>query len=427
MTADGPIRRVKVELLEPGDIVLTATAGKTTKVVRRASKGIVSHAMICVQNGSTIDSTDDGVQAHNIQRELYGPDDYVAVFRLKEPLSETRLGAVIDFARSEIGTRYSKLEAARSVLGGPKPRNRQLFCSRLVARAYAYADVQLVPDPDYCTPEALRLSPLLVELSEMTELVSEAELAAWAARPNPLADMRAAQNEVLEVARKLDPSVENFTDLDALVQQNPQWDERIALAYRESGYLDLWRADFAINPWHYDLDVMEADTKDGRVDELRSYCISTIREFHTGGLRFAVNLAHYEAALQTNLRHTTTQLVGLYKQLVRNDHLRREVALAWLQRHHPNDAHAHLQRITPHSDQWFSIIDRVEPRLGAIARLSIERMGSSEVCSSCGDPPDDYLLVNSAEAMPGVPSLRLCTDCVEIRRGFGEVLVSLLD
>ncbi|MCB4860959.1 hypothetical protein K7W03_15305 [Sphingobium sp. PNB] len=60
--------------------------------------------------------------------------------------------------------------------------------------------------------------------------------------------------------------------------------------------------------------------------------------------------------------------------------------------------------------------------LGAISRISIQRMGSPDVCSACGDPADDYRLVNAAEAMPGVPSLRLCSDCVGIRRGGGEIL-----
>lgn len=70
MSADDPqpLRRVRVEALQPGDIVLTARTGKVSKVVRRATKGEVSYAMICVQHGSTIDSTDDGVQASNIQR-----------------------------------------------------------------------------------------------------------------------------------------------------------------------------------------------------------------------------------------------------------------------------------------------------------------------------------------------------------------------
>lgn len=421
------MKRIKVELLEPGDIVLTADGGKTSRLVRLASKGAVSHAMICVQSGSIIDSTDFGVQAHNIQRELYPADDRVQVFRLCKPLSASRLGAVIDFARSEIGTRYSKIEAARSVLAGPRPRNRQLFCSRLVARAYAHAGIQLVADADYCTPEELRRSALLIELKDMTELGLEEEIDAWAARPNPIAGMQASQNAVLEAARQLDSTVENFTDLDRLVQIRPECDDEIAKVYRDSGYLDLWKSDFRANPWHYDLNEMEKLKTASTIDALRGYCIGTIREFHTGGLRYAVNLVHYRKSLLANDRQTTAQLVVLYERLAHNDQRRRDTALAWLRRNFPEDVKHYLERIMPHSEQWFSIVDRVEPALGQIARMSINRMKSPEFCSACGDPADDYLLVNAAEMMPGVPSLRLCVDCVAIRRKGGEILELLWD
>lgn len=122
---------MRAEALRSGDIVLTATLGKASKVVRRASKGDVSHAMICVQNGSTIDSTEDRVQAINIQRELYETGDTVYVLRMCEAPDEVGMHRVVEFARSEIGTRYSKIEAARTVMGGSKPRSRQMFCSRL--------------------------------------------------------------------------------------------------------------------------------------------------------------------------------------------------------------------------------------------------------------------------------------------------------
>ena len=421
------MKRIKVELLEPGDVVLTADGGKTSKLVRLATKGAVSHAMICVQSGSIIDSTDFGVQAHNIQRELYSAEDRVQVFRLREPLSAARRGAILDFARSEIGTRYSKIEAARSVLTGPRPRSRRLFCSRLVARAYAHADIQLVADADYCTPDELRRSTLLVELEDMTEPVLEEEIAVWAARPNPIAEMQESQNAILMTARRLDSTVENFNDLDRLVQTRPEWDEAIAKAYRDSGYLELWKTDFRVNPWHYDLNEMEALTNTSTINDLRDYCIGTIREFHSGGLRYAVNLVHYTRALRANNRQTTAQLVALYERLAHNDQLRRDTALAWLRRHFPDDAKNDLERIVPHSEQWFSIVDRVEPALGQIARLSIDRMKSPEVCSSCGDPAEDYLLVNAAEMMPGVPSLRLCLDCAGIRRAGGEILKPLWD
>lgn len=257
---------------------------------------------------------------------------------MREPLSAARLGAVLDFARSEIGTRYSKIDAARSVLVGSRPRNRQLFCSRLVARAYAHVGIQLVADADYCTPDELRWSPLLIELEDMTEPVSEEEIAAWAARPNPIAEFQESQNAILEAARRLDSTVENFNDLDRLVQTHPELDEAVAKAYRDSGYLELWRTDFRVNPWHYDLDGMEALTKASTLDDLRDYCISTIREFHSGGLRYAVNLVHYTGALRANNKQTTAQLVALYERLAHNDQLRRDTALAWLRRHFPDEA-----------------------------------------------------------------------------------------
>lgn len=422
-----PLRRVRVEALRPGDIVLTATTGKVSKVVRRATKGDVSHAMICVQHGSTIDSTDDGVQASNIQRELYGADDTAIVLRLRERPDEPAMHRVIEFARSEIGTRYSKVEAARTVMAGRRPRTKQMFCSRLVARAFAAAGVQLVADIDYCSPDDLRVSPMLFEVRDMLEVVTDAELAAWDARPNPIAAMQRAQNEILAVARAIDPSIENFNDLDALVQAHPEHDDAIAAAYRDTGYLEIWRNDLAVNPWHYDLNEMEAVTDGGTMPEMREYCVSTIGEYHTGGLRFAVNLAHYERSMQDRPRVTTAQLLCLYRQLVHNDHMRRTVALEWLRRHYPEDARSGLQRIVPHSEFWFSIVDSVEPRLAAVARMNIEANGRVDGCSSCGDPADDYLIVNGAEAMLGVPSLRLCPDCVGMRSGNGEIFAPLGD
>lgn len=167
---------------------------------------------------------------------------------------------------------------------------------------------------------------------------------------------------------------------------------------------------------------MEALTTASTIDQLREYCIGTIREFHTGGLRFAVNLVHYRRTLCDENRQTTAQLVELYERLLHNDQKRRDVALAWLRRHFPEDAKHNIERIVPHSEQWFSIIDRVEPALGQIARKSTIGMKSPDVCSTCGDPAQDYLLINAAEMMPGVPSLRLCTDCLGIRRARGEIL-----
>lgn len=419
------MKRIKIDKLQAGDIILTASATKTGKLVRFSTGGIVSHAMICVQHGSIIDSTANGVQAWNLQREFFEDDENVFAFRLRDALPPVMIARVVDFARSEIGTRYSKMEAARSVVGGLKPRGEKQFCSRLVARAYASIGIELVTDQDYCTPEDLRVSPLLIELADITESVTPEEVATWDKRANPIQMTVDAQNAILAVARSLDGRVENFSDLDRLVHEHPEWDAVIARAYRVSGYLELWKHEFQTNPWRYDLAVMESISDPAKLADLRAVSIDTIREAYSGGIRYAVNLAHYEAMQRRSPRETTGQLVKLYEILVRNDHQRRETARAWLMRHHPEDVEAHMERVVPHSELWFSIVDRVEPNLGAIARMSIKREQSLDVCSSCGDPARDYRIVNSVDAMPGVPALRLCDDCVSIRRSFGEDLEAM--
>lgn len=64
------MKRIKIDGVKPGDILFTARPGKISKTIRIGTGGLVSHAMICVQHGSFIDSTSSGVQARNLQREL---------------------------------------------------------------------------------------------------------------------------------------------------------------------------------------------------------------------------------------------------------------------------------------------------------------------------------------------------------------------
>lgn len=421
------MKRIKFQLLKPGDIILTASRSKVGKAIRISTRGTVSHAMICVQRGSIIDSTSDGVQSRNLQRELFEDDEEFFVFRMKEELPSHQTAKIVDFARSEIGTRYSKAEAARLVVGSSKPRSKREFCSRLVARAYRSAGVNLVSDHDYCSPEDLRNSPLLIELPDVSETVSADEIAWREMRVNPLEMTRDAQNFVLNAARRLDASIENFQDLDRLVREHPECDGLIARAYRDSGYLDLWRHELETHPWRYDQDAMLGMQNATNAEALRDYCIETISEAYSGGARFSVNLIYYQNAQKVAQRETLGLLIDLYKTLVKNDQNRREVARAWLLKHYPDDVKQHMERIEPHTELWFSIVDRVEPRLGVLARTAIETEQSKEICSSCGDEPaTDYRIANSAEAMPGVPSLRLCDDCHSIRLNFDENL-ELLD
>lgn len=332
------MKKFDIDIVQPGDILLTARKAATSKGIRLASWGKVSHAMICVQHSSVIDSTSNGVQSHNLQRIFLGDWDGAFVFRMRQGLSSTQLDAVITYARAEVGTRYSLAEATRSVAGVLKPRSARQFCSRLVARSYAYAGIGLVDDEDYCTPDALLQSPLLKKVPDAVVPALKGEVAAWRARPDPTSAMSKAHNAILAVARAFDPAIENLEQVDQLVAERAECDLRLSAILKKSGYLDLWEHDVATNPWHYDLAEMNRITDDTRLADLRAYCILRIREEQSEGKRFVINLAGYETRHRLTPRQYFALLIDLYKMLVASHHQRCAVALAWLEEHFPEDA-----------------------------------------------------------------------------------------
>lgn len=419
------MKRIKIDSVQPGDILFTARPGKIRKTIRAATDSVVSHAMICVQHGSFIDSTSDGVQARNLQRELFEEDEQAFHFRLDCPPSRQVLEQIIDNARAEVGARYSIGEAARSVVAVRRPRSRRQFCSRLVARAYKMAGIELVPDVDYCSPEDLRRSALQKELSLEFEAVSAEELEWMSDYRNPIQVTHDAQNAVLETARSVDSDVENFNDLYDLLVKRPESDQVITAALESSGYLELWKMELDEHPWRYTYGLMGKLSASQEI--LRDYCIGTVKEAYSGGIRFAINLVQLRVLQRQHPRESFRHLVALYETLVSNDQSRREIAYDWLQRHYPDLLEQHMEEIEPHTAHWWSVVDRVEPQLAALSRNAVACESNIYVCTSCGDQPAvSYRVVNGAETMPGVPSLRLCDDCIGIRLGMGNVLIPFL-
>jgi hypothetical protein len=241
---------------------------------------------------------------------------------------------------------------------------------------------------------------------------------------DPVQMNRDAHDWVLRAARTLDNTIENFSDVNNAVARHPEWDRTIAKAYQDSGFLDLWVLELSQHPWRYDHIGIRAITTPQSAEALRQYCIGTVSEAYSGGARYGANLALYLDAHKTVKRETFQLLITLYETLVRNDELRTEVAQAWLETYFPDDLAKHMERVEPHSPQWFDIVDRVQPLLGVGARAAIASEKSVFVCVICGDEPiRDYRLRNQGTPFKGVPSLRLCEDCVAIRRASGDGLV----
>lgn len=268
------MKRLNRDSIRPGDILFSARPGAVSKTIRGLTRGDVSHAMICVQHSSFIDSTMEGVHARNVQRLFFEDDEIVFHFRVSDFVPPERLAVITEYARSQIGARYSLPEAARSVMSARKPRTRKQFCSRLVAQAYKSAGFDLVPDADYCSPEMLRRSPLLLELSVQTEAVTAEEVDWWNNNPDAVERTLEGYNRFFSLVRKFAPNVETHDDLLRLRIHHVEEDPHVVEAFHQSGFLDLWRTDIHLHPWRYDPALMAQQ----RGNNLRRYCVSTTRE-----------------------------------------------------------------------------------------------------------------------------------------------------
>jgi hypothetical protein len=72
---------------------------------------------------------------------------------------------------------------------------------------------------------------------------------------------------------------------------------------------------------------------------------------------------------------------------------------------------------TPHSPQWFKALESFDPSKAAITRMVVEITGSLDVCSICGDDPAyDYQLVDKFMQKNAVATIRLCDDCLRIKK-----------
>ncbi len=315
------MKKIDIDLLKKGDVVLSTTSGKDSGFIRKVTRSDISHAMICVAYGSVIDSTGEGVQARNIQKLLYDDECAIYILRLKTPLSEVQADRIVNYARASTGTSYTKIEAAKSIIpenagkGGVKQ-----FCSRMVARAYACAGIMLVNNPDYCTPNELKNSELLMHVENPWIVVSDYEVKLVKEVDDTTNGMRDKTNKLLTAIRAIDPNVESLNDIDSLVIRRADLDHSIANAFRTSGYLEHWEVELSRFPWRYDnLLIIDFYNSLPDPETLIQYCRDTLRDDENGDfVHWEANACGYSKANLVYPRETFWLLNNLYRQLSLN-------------------------------------------------------------------------------------------------------------
>mmetsp|Transcript_28886 Transcript_28886/g.55049 ORF Transcript_28886/g.55049 Transcript_28886/m.55049 type:complete len:329 (-) Transcript_28886:1911-2897(-) len=325
-------KRLNDKVLKRGDVILTTSDAAISKVIRATTISPISHAMLYVDGCSVIDATNDGVHSANTQRLFFEQHNAVFALRLEGGLLPSTSIKICNYVRERVGSEYATLEAGRAWQRLGKKGSPKQFCSRLVAQAYAANGLNLVKNTDFCTPKELLKSARLVEVANATVDVTEEEYQAWQAHPGGLELMRRSTNHILNGARKIDKTIQHLSDVDKLVLDHPEHDETIMQLYVESGFLQVWKTDHEINPWHYDSKLME-DVGNRQPDDVRWYCKSTLSEGSRTDNRYVTNAKIYQHYQSMRPSQTIVMLMVLYQMLAEHHVKRLDVAEYWLTRH----------------------------------------------------------------------------------------------
>lgn len=74
-----------------------------------------------------------------------------------------------------------------------------------------------------------------------------------------------------------------------------------------------------------------------------------------------------------------------------------------------------MLKLRPHTPEWFSALEKKNPKQAVMTRLVLSRAGRDDVCSVCGDhPAKDYGLEKTPD------TIRLCDDCLLIQQSMSE-------
>jgi hypothetical protein len=273
---------------------------------------------------SVVHAVGDGVYAENTQGIFFEEEWPVYVMRLKGGLSPDEAETICDYVRSNVGTQYSLIEAARSPLGGDGEASAKQFCSRLVAQAYELSGHRLVASANFCTPNELLNSALLEQVQNCTEPVEDAEVDFWqSGNMSPVDHTMEPLNIVLKQIRKIDNGVQSFQDIGHFVMRHPEHDDAVNRLFQGSGYLSAWKQDFEEFPWRYSNEEIE------KMPDVGRYVEATLKGDPRNSNRFTKSLAGLRSDYNRAPRKTLASLIELYERLVDQHAKRYDAAAFW--------------------------------------------------------------------------------------------------
>lgn len=239
--------------LNKGDIILEKVDDQISEMVRKLSHSAFSHAILYVGGGCCLEANDI-VISFNIQRKLVENKDDVCVLRLKDEVDPLIFQNIIDYARLNVGMLYSIDDAKGIISEKYRPGNtRRQTCTRFVAQAFEKAGVKLVDNANFCSPEELLTSDLLIKVEDVLREATEQDVE-YAISESILPKQHEIIKQVLEEVREVTKSdIQEINELKDFVIRHQEFDEAITDILMQSGYLDLWKEEERRLPYQYEL------------------------------------------------------------------------------------------------------------------------------------------------------------------------------
>lgn len=248
--------KLNIQLLMPGDIILTGRNGKVSREIQRRTNSKYSHAML-YWYGSILHASDI-VITENPSRMLFEEDEAVCVLRLKDDIwNWYMIQSMIDYARTLVGTYYDMeaLIAIRNCREATPKENRQM-CAKYVAQCYDSVGLDLVEgEYELCTPEDIYNSKIMRRIEiPLWEATQEDE--DFANSYDVTEVQHKAIKKSLELLNKEFPKedIVCLNQLEAFIKNNPTCGDTVLELLKQTDYFNLWKIEKEHCPYNYDAD-----------------------------------------------------------------------------------------------------------------------------------------------------------------------------
>lgn len=319
--------------LHIGDVILESGDTKyVSDAIKKVTKSQFSHAMLYT-NHTLIHAEGGGVFSKNPQRILVSDSKHLKVLRLKGNVDPTILKSICDNAGAKVGSLYSKIEAAITVVvKNDKPaKNRKQFCSRLVAQCYEESGVSLVDNSDYCSPEDLNRSNMLAVIDDCIREATEADIV-FSKTLDPNTKNQEETFKWLKEARKIFKikkiDIQTINDVSQALLYQKDLDNKICRAIKKTKYLSLYNVDRRINKYRYDNELFKG--RFSSVSNLNESLNNEIKLNKREIERHSVNLQASRENYKIGNNNFDKLHIKLYRKLLREPKKRLEIIRCYL-------------------------------------------------------------------------------------------------